>query len=74
MAAGQNSAGGPAGRRHHHEDRERLEEAQHAPALPGAVPGLSVNLSLATGWLSKSLDGGVAPGMKAATCHFPRTP
>lgn len=47
MAAGQNSSCGPAGRRHYHEDRERLEEAQHTPALPGAVRGLFVNVSFA---------------------------
>lgn len=37
MAAGQNSSGGPAGRGHHYKDRERLEEAQHAHALPGLL-------------------------------------
>lgn len=37
VAAGQNSSGGPAGRGHHYKDRERLEEAQHAHALPGLL-------------------------------------
>lgn len=74
VAAGQNSPGGPAGWRHHHQDRERLEAAQHAPALPGAVWGLS-NCFLFWGSLFSRnwADGGVAPGMKAASCHLAKT-
>lgn len=35
VAAGQNSSCGSAGRGHHNQDRERLEETKHPHALPG---------------------------------------
>lgn len=76
MAAGQNGSCGPAGRRHYHEDRKRLEEAQHAPALPGAAPLTVLSMCLLLrGFIliSKSVDGDRACGVKAASCHFAQT-
>lgn len=37
MASGADGPRGAAGRGHHHQDRERLEETQHTHALPGKV-------------------------------------
>lgn len=69
VAAGQNSSCGPAGRRHYHEDRKWLEEAQHPPALPGTAGILCQGFIL----IGNSVDGGIAPGMKATSSHFLKT-